>query len=303
MRATGVFVGFWLVTLWATEAGEFRLLTAEPVIDSATVVLAFSANVDPMAASNSACFAIRPGVVISNSFVSALNTNTVTLRTSPLFSGGTYNLTVTGLADTAGNVIGTNEIQFQEWVFLPGFLRREYYKNIPGYYLSNLTNSLKFPSQPDSVDFINSFETVQPFTNLGFRVSGVIVPSADSTNFFFCVSSYTQAALYLSSDASPANRRQIAFNPSWSNSRHWWYDGDGIPPGGTPNISEPASLFAGQSYYIELVVKSDVYGSHGEVNVSTNTPRRRGSPLNGTLSADNINFGTYIHPREILFSL
>jgi hypothetical protein len=79
----------------------------------------------------------------------------------------------------------------------------------------------------------------------------LIPPTTGSYVFYLC--STHQGALFLSTNANPANKQLIAREPEWNPSRTW--TGTTRRPN-LENISAPISLVAGRSYYIEALMKT-----------------------------------------------
>ncbi len=114
-----------------------------------------------------------------------------------------------------------------------------------------------------SVFLLNSFETAvnDGINNYGQKVSGFFIPPV-TTNYTFFVTSDDQSDLYISTDADPANKRLVAQETVWSNTRDWttddgggvisqkrsdqWTNSAGIAP-----YTNGIPLVAGQMYYIE----------------------------------------------------
>lgn len=128
-----------------------------------------------------------------------------------------------------------------------GELIREIYTNVPGVTLASLTNHARF-GNPDQVVSITSFETPTLWgENYGQRIWGYLVPPTTGSYVFYLAAD-DQAALSLSTDASPANLRRIAYESSFGGSRQW------------QNLnatmrSEPIQLEAGHYYFVEALHK------------------------------------------------
>lgn len=133
-----------------------------------------------------------------------------------------------------------------------GFLKREVYLDIPGMAVSNLTSSTKFPAKPDQTSLIASFEAPMDVAdNYGQRISGYLIPPTNG-EYVFYLASDDQSELWLSMDTTPTNKVRIAINDSWSMPREW----NPSPMGGGANKrSEPITLAAGHSYYVEALMK------------------------------------------------
>jgi hypothetical protein len=147
---------------------------------------------------------------------------------------------------------------------LPGYLLQELYFDIPGFSLSDLRASPKFPNAPDLVRLRSSFEanSVDEFEFYGTRMSGFVVPPVTG-DYVFYMASDDQGELWLSTDDSPVNMVLIASEPTWAGRRMFTGEsgggGRGFPPS---NISVPINLTAGQAYYVEALMKEGTVGDH-----------------------------------------
>jgi hypothetical protein len=99
---------------------------------------------------------------------------------------------------------------------------REVYPGISGTSVSNLTQHASYPDKPGSRNLVRTrFEApVNSADNYGQRMHGLIRPPATG-NYTFWISSDDNGQLWLSTDEKPANLRQIASVPGWTNSREW----------------------------------------------------------------------------------
>ncbi len=135
-------------------------------------------------------------------------------------------------------------------------IRREYWLNIPGGAVSDLTNSPDFPNNPSGVDFPTLFEGPSGWPTsgdipYGSRLRGYVHPPVTG-DYIFYIASDDQGALYLSTDEYPASKQLIATEPQWGGSRDWF--GVERRPN-QENISAPIHLEAGQRYYLEALQK------------------------------------------------
>jgi hypothetical protein len=198
---------------------------------------------------------------------------TVTFTTSAQTAGSFYRLRVVNVADVAGNTIVTTNFTFQVWVFSPGFVLKELYLDLGGGTgIGDLTNATKYPNSPDIVRYgpLAELNEGDEFDNYGARLSAVIFPPV-SGNYTFFLATDDPGELWLSTDSTPANRVLVAREAVWANRREWTGAGGGggragvaSPSGGTNvNITGPIALVAGQSYYIESIMKE---GGGGDNN-------------------------------------
>ncbi len=132
---------------------------------------------------------------------------------------------------------------------------REWFLNIPGATVADLTNNPAFPDHPTGRCFDpGAFEAPQNFgENFGTRMRGYVVPPMTGT-YRFWVASDDGADLFLSSDEQPSRVFLIAQETSWSNFREW----DRTPEQQSPAIP----LLAGRRYYIEARHKDGGGGDH-----------------------------------------
>jgi hypothetical protein len=123
-----------------------------------------------------------------------------------------------------------------------------------------------FNGTPDALFYLPSFEApvnqLKNGADFQFvqRVSAIFTPAV-SGNYVFFISADDDADLFLSTDATPANKKLIAQETAWSNNREW------VSSGGSSDLSAKRSdqfsgnewpggviaLKAGTSYYIEGV--------------------------------------------------
>lgn len=230
------------------------------------VTLKFTKPLSSASATSVGNYAISGGVKVIIPVLSA-DAKTVTIVTTPQQPSTEYTVTVNGVRDTAsgGNAIPANSTAtFTSWVPLSGYLLREVYSNIGGGAVSDLTGNAKFPNNPDVVEFRSSFEAQTSFAdNYGQKMSG-FVTAPESGNYVFYLSSDDNSALFLSTDENPVNKRLIAVESVWSNSREW------VSSGGSSTLASKRSdqyagtqwpfgntitLTAGKRYYIEALQK------------------------------------------------
>jgi uncharacterized repeat protein (TIGR01451 family) len=134
---------------------------------------------------------------------------------------------------------------------------REYYLDIAGSAVADLTAAPDFPDNPSGHSWETLFEAPTDFGDAyGTRMRGYVVPPADGP-YTFWISSDDQSELYLSTDDAPANKVQIARVQDWTNFREW----DNDPAQQSP----PINLQAGHRYYIEALHKENAASDHVSV--------------------------------------
>jgi len=126
-------------------------------------------------------------------------------------------------------------------------LLREYWLNLPGVLVSDLTSSPNFPDYPSASNQIATFEApINWADNYGTRIRGYITP-AITGSYVFWISSDDASELWLSTSDDPDTKTLIASVPGWTNSREW----NKYPS----QQSAPIGLVAGQQYYVEALHK------------------------------------------------
>jgi hypothetical protein len=174
-------------------------------------------------------------------------------------------------------VAGTVALKAAEPVFVPGVIRADVFRGFGGTAVTDLTGNAKYPNSPDETYFLKFFEyppgaddgTAPPGNvadNYGARLYGFIVPK-ETANYVFYLAADDGAQLWLSTDDNPANKKQIATEPSWNQVRTWTATSrrPGCPDnGGTrcDNQSAPVNLVAGRRYFVEALFKEGIGGDN-----------------------------------------
>lgn len=177
------------------------------------------------------------------SFAGRSLTNTYTLTNFIAFQG--YRLQVTRVNDpTRATGVQLAELAILQRV---GSILREYWLNIQGTAVSDLTNSTAFPNNPDGSNYLASFEApINWADNYGTRIRGYIT-APNSGTFVFWISSDDNSELFVSTDSNPTNRSLVASVSGWTNPREW----NKYPEQQSAGIH----LIAGHAYYIEALHK------------------------------------------------
>jgi len=137
-----------------------------------------------------------------------------------------------------------------------GAILREFWTGLPGSAVTDLTRHPNFPSKPDGVSHLESFEApVNWGENYGTRLRGYVHPNA-SGSYTFWVSGDDQCELWVSTDADPSHRQLVAKVANFTGNRQW----DVTPE----QKSAPIRLEAGKKYYIEALHKE----SSGEDSIA-----------------------------------
>ena len=132
-----------------------------------------------------------------------------------------------------------------------GNIKVEEYDNITGSTITDLTNAAIFPNNPTTVYDLptGNFEILQSSPNkdnYGVRIRGFICPPITG-NYTFYIASDDYSELWLSPSGDPTIKNKIAFVNGNTNANQWNKY--------TSQKSIPISLTAGQSYYIEALMK------------------------------------------------
>jgi autotransporter-associated beta strand protein len=135
-----------------------------------------------------------------------------------------------------------------------GSLLKEHWSSIAGPSISSITSHANYPAKPSGREYLTSFECLAQdwADSYGTRVTGYLVPAVTGS-YTFAVSGNDAVQLFLSTDASAANKTLIASTTTATAFRAW----------ATP--SAPRALVQGQRYYVELLHKEDTGADHWSV--------------------------------------
>jgi hypothetical protein len=155
--------------------------------------------------------------------VNPSNRVSVILFTSAQTLNATYTLTVNNVKDMIGNPLTPNTRTMFANVFQAGVLN--YKRWMGGNNIANLVGDpLRF-ANPTVVDTRTVAETGgQAATYVAGvyvdRVDGFFIPTV-TTNYVFFGCADNDGYFYLSTDSNPANRKMIAADVGWQNTREW----------------------------------------------------------------------------------
>jgi len=123
----------------------------------------------------------------------------------------------------------------------------EYWYNIGGGTVADLTGQAAYPDNPDDGELRTALEgKVDWGDNYGAKASGYLYPPEDG-DYTFWISGDDGCALFLSTDDDPANATMISEVPGWTSYLQW----DSY----AEQQSAPITLAAGGKYYIEALLK------------------------------------------------
>lgn len=174
-----------------------------------------------------------------------------------------------------------------------GVITARYFFDIGvGTAVADLTGNAKFPGSPDRVSYPAYFElnaggdiaTPAPndvYNNYGAQMVGYFYPPATG-DYVFYLASDDNSSLYLSTDATPENKKLIAQETVWSNPREYTTSGgaSALPSKDSSQFTgtqwpttDPVlggakiTLTKGQIYYIEVLMKEGGGGDNLSVAV------------------------------------
>jgi hypothetical protein len=180
-------------------------------------------------------------------------TTQTTLRLGTLHGGTTYYWRV-DVISANGEVYAGAVWSFTAPLCTGGGVLREWWLNVPWVSLEDLLRSPCFQQIPDGRECLDCFEGPTNWRDhYCSRLSALLLPPI-SGDYTFYIASDEQAALFLSTDANPANRILIAGVPSATGRRDW----DRF----SEQKSEPVKLMAGKKYYMEALMRENTGNDH-----------------------------------------
>ncbi len=164
-----------------------------------------------------------------------------------------------------------------------------------GVTIADLTNNVKFPNNPDLVEYATYFEWPQSperdiniappadvKNNYGVQMQGYFYPPTTG-DYIFKIASDDYGRLFLSTDDNPANKKLIALEPEWNPVRDFegtarrdatnpqnnsqTYTGTEWPTRDPVMGGAKITLTAGRAYYIEALMKEGGGGDNLAVAV------------------------------------
>lgn len=250
---------------WGKVTSEVAVLT----VDARPYIIAKPKSV-PALLGSSVTFQVTAGGLLPLAYqwrkdgtaLPGATLTTLTISSVQPESAGNYDVV---LINSSGSVTSAPARLSLETHFKLGGLKAEYYTNVSGAMLwqLELDESAKFPDLPDIFELTPQFESRRDFAdNYGARLSGWLIPPT-SGDYIFYLASDDEGALFLSDNASPVDKVQIASEPEANGFREF-IDGVNQTSRGLPpiNISTPQWLEAGKPYYIEARLKEAGGGDH-----------------------------------------
>lgn len=128
-----------------------------------------------------------------------------------------------------------------------GKILREWWMGVSGKTVADLTKSQAFGGKPTGSELISKLDAPRLFgADYGTRIRGYLYPPTTGA-YLFWIAADDSGELWLSTDATSANKRLIASAPEWTYAEKW----DRF----ASQQSQPIQLQAGQRYYIEVLHK------------------------------------------------
>ena len=212
----------------------------------------------------------RGGVAISGASSASYTVNAVALSDS----GAQFTCVVSNSAGSLTSATAT--LTVTEAPSGTGTITRQYWTGVSGPPLSNVP----FASTPSGTNELTSFEGPSLWRdNYGSRILGYVVAPVTG-DYTFWLATDDHGELWLSTDASPANKRRIASISGWAAVRQW----NKFPS----QKSVAVALAAGQTYYIEAL---QVEGGGGD-NIAVGWSR----PGQSTASPSEVIPGSVLKP-------
>ena len=139
----------------------------------------------------------------------------------------------------------------------PGHALIEYWEEIEGSLVAELTDSPGFPGSPTRGGYLDKLEMVsRGGCEYGARVRALVIAPATG-RYTFHLAADESAELWLGSDETKWNRKKIAVADVGSGRRDWT-----AHPG---QQSAPVELERGREYYVEILLKESWWDDHFSV--------------------------------------
>jgi hypothetical protein len=256
------------------------------------IELTFSKPVSEATATNAANYTLDNGALVQSAAIGS-NSKSVVLTTTPLVEDVDYTLTVNAIQDrvlpTPNTLLPNTQMRV---IRTQGCITRKEFDNLPGWFLSTLTNSPNFPNHPDVTDFVTSLEwppDARP--GFGLQLAGFLTPPV-TDDYVLYIASDTQSALFLSTDDHSTNKQLIAWVTGRTDFRQWNVE--------INQQSAPIHLEAGRHYYIEALLKRGSYTPTGHASVAWRRPGDP-APANGDppISFQFLSESRFVGPVQI----
>lgn len=179
-------------------------------------------------------------------------------------------------------------------------LRVEFFEDIKGVRIKNLTSHSSYPSSPTKVDtLVGLIETSLDKDHYGTRMRGFLHPPQTGW-YTFWISGDDNCELRLSTDYDTSNVRTIASVPEWTHLNEWGKF--------ESQKSDSIYLYAKDAYYMEILHKENEKGDHCSVGwmLPDGTTQRPFSAdhlsLTYTYNPPSYDLSDWSHKQKIFFS-
>ncbi len=243
------------------DVTEPSVVSVKPTRNLNQIVLHFDERIDAGIATDAFNYDITPPYNIASIDVSA-DEKTVTINLNQIIQPDeTACLTLLFLTDIAGNV-APETTECVSSSFYDCFVKQEWYYNIGGVTIADLTGNANYPDHPDRVNYLPAISAPQSnpdLSNFGTRLSGWLKPPVTG-NYTFATYSDDASQVWVSTDVDPANKQLVVEETACCNA---WpaINSTTLFPGGVP-------LEAGKLYYFEALMKEGGGGDYVHVTWS-----------------------------------
>ncbi|MEM0994868.1 MAG: T9SS type A sorting domain-containing protein, partial [Bacteroidota bacterium] len=140
-----------------------------------------------------------------------------------------------------------------------GEVLNEIWTDVGGTNIADFTSLATYPNMPDEVYVrTNGFQGINGFGfNYGSKLSAMLCPP-QSGNYTFWIAGDDDCELWLSTSASEAGIRRIAYFDGWTNVDEW----DKFSSQNSNNVIGQIYLNAGQTYFLQALHKEGTGGDH-----------------------------------------
>ena len=221
------------------------------------VNVVFSEPVTAATAQTTANYAFTGGVTVSKAVLSG--DRTVNLTVSKLTADTDYTITVSNVADNAGNkVAAATSVTIHSWALIKGRAKGEFFNSISGTAIASYITDPKFPASPDGVRYFTglSFGEWTSFgdtygDNFGSKLTGWLIPT-ESGSYDFFTRSDNPSQVFVSADENfkdPSTATPDAEETGCCNA----FQETGA--GKSQTTAAPIALTAGKKYAILVLQK------------------------------------------------
>lgn len=145
----------------------------------------------------------------------------------------------------------------------PGTILLEYWNNIPGGDVVDLTSAPSYPNHPTTFNYITGSNSNNDNTsNDGHRIRGYLTPGRTGT-YYFAAKASDSYELYVSTDDRESNAALVAYADSSLSFPGNLNLNDPASEANYPTLfSGPISMFAGERYYFEFLQKAGQFDGY-----------------------------------------